>query len=200
MYFSSLHLSPPSTPLPPSPPQGYHVHLGEAALELWGEVLRHATTMTPDLMTLFRNMGGVLGVGLPAGDSGRSIAGLLGTRPLPLGTHPLPLGTRPLPLGTRPLPLGTRPPLLRTHPLPLGTHPRLGICMSTARVRCVSIGPDMEMECLQRAFEVVDSYLLLDGVSILQVRPRADLNGHTHTHTHTYTHTHTHTHTQHTHT
>ena len=46
----------------------------------------------------------------------------------------------------------------------------------------------MEMECLQRAFEVVDSYLLLDGVSILQVRPRADLNGHTHTQHTTHTH------------
>lgn len=86
------------SPLYCPPPQGYHVHLGEAALELWGEVLHHATTMTPDLMTLFRNMGGALGVGLPAGDSGRSIAGLLGTHPLPLGTRPPLLGTRPLPL------------------------------------------------------------------------------------------------------
>ena len=40
--------------------------------------MHHTTTMTPDLMTLFRNMGGVLGVGPFTDDSGRSIAGLLG--------------------------------------------------------------------------------------------------------------------------
>lgn len=77
-----VFLASPSPSLLCCPPQVHHIQLGEVALELWEEVMHHATTMTPDLMALFGNMGGVLGVGLPADDSGRSIAGLLGTLPL----------------------------------------------------------------------------------------------------------------------
>ena len=45
---------------------------------MWQSVLLHSTGLSPDLLLLFRNMSGVLGLGTPTEDSGTSLSGLMG--------------------------------------------------------------------------------------------------------------------------
>lgn len=57
--------------------QGFHIHLGDSGLDLWYSVMRNTTVMPPDLLQLFSNMVGILGLTTPSDNSGTSLHGLM---------------------------------------------------------------------------------------------------------------------------